>query len=492
MQSLKTKTINGLIWNTIDKFAVQGIGFGIGIVLARILMPSDYGLIGMLAIFIAISQLMIEGGFSSALIQKHKPTNVDYSTIFYFNFIVAAIFYLILFLTAPLIASFYEVPQLTLITRVVSLSILINALSIVQQTRLTISLDFKTQTQVSLFGVVISGVLGIVAAYQGCGVWALVIQNLSSAFVRMLFLFYYNKWIPKFLFSVSSFKKLFKFSSYLLVATFISTFIQNVYSIIIGKVFAAKDLGFYSNAKQYPELLSATISNVLLGVTYPVLVSLQHERDKMVMVYGRLMRVTVFFVMPMLTLFALLSEPFIKFVLTDKWMPIAPLISWMCFARLIVPISTLNMNILNAIGRSDLFLKVNLSKLPLTIGALLITVPFGLKAVVIGHFATSFIAFFINAYYPGKLFGFGAIRQLREMKTVVIATLIMAACVYGIIQFISTDFLKLLIGGLIGIVVYVIAAFIMKIEELKDINDLIQSILLNKNKTPEPENFQME
>jgi len=476
-QTLKSKTINGLIWSSIDKIGVLVISFLIGLMLARILMPSDYGLIGMLAIFLTISNLLIESGFSSALIQKHTPTNEDYSTIFYFNLVVSVIFYLVLYFTAPFIARFYNTPQLTPITRVLSLNIFFNALSLVQQTKLIIKLDFKTQAKISVLSVLISGCLGLYAAYLGYGVWALVIQILSATLVKTLLLFYFNKWLPAWVFNRDSLKQLFLFSSNVLIAGVSAGFVNNIYSILIGKYYTTKELGYYTSARQYPEYLAGPIGNALLGVSYPVLVSLKNERGSMVQVYGRLLRVTVFFVMPILTLFALLSEPFTRLILTEKWMPLVPLMQWMCFARLLGPICSINMIILNVIGRSDLFLKVELSKLPITIAALVITIPFGLKAVVIGHFAVMLITFFITTYYSGKLFGFGALRQLNEMKTVVLATMIMAAGVLGCNFLIRNDFLKLVIGGSTGVSFYLVAAYVMKIEEIKDLKELIQKLL---------------
>ena len=467
-----------MVWSAFGSFSTQGIRFIIGIILARLLMPSDYGLIGMLAIFFALSQLFVESGLSNALIQKKDRTDVDYSTIFYFNLSVSLTFYLILFFSAPLIAQFYSTPELIKLTRVLSLSLLINSFAIVQQARLSIMLDFKTPALISVFSVTISGALGIYLAYKGFGVWALVVQSLSSSVVRSLLLFVYNWWLPKIVFSISSLKRLFGFSSKLLGAGLIATVVNNLYSILIGKIFNASDLGFYTRAKQFPELLSTTITSILQGVTYPILTSLQEDSERLVSVYGRLMRMTVFFVIPLLTLFALLAEPFIHLILTDKWMPVVPLIQWLCFARMITPISTLNMNILNAIGRSDLFFKVDISKLPLTVGALLVTVPFGIEAVVIGHFVTSTISFFINAYYPGKIFNFGALRQIKEMKTVILATIIMALIVFVTKKVIFGDLLKLSAGLTIGVISYLFSAYLMKIEELNEVKKLaIQMIV---------------
>lgn len=476
-QSLKNKAITGIAWNTIQKFAVQGISFVIGIILARILMPADYGLIGMLAIFFGISELFVESSFSSALIQKIDRTEVDYSTIFYFNLVVGVVFYIILFFSAPLIAQFFNAAQLIILTRVLSLNILIRSLSFVQSTRLTIKLDFKTQALISLFSVIIGGSIGILTAYRGFGVWALVIQSISISLVTTVSLFYVTKWMPLLIFSVSSFKQLFGFCSKLLGANLVAVTFGNIYSVLIGKIFSAKDLGFYTRARQYPEVLSTASTSILQGVTFPILASLQNDRERMVSVYGRLMRMVVFFVVPALTLLALLSEPFIRFCLTEKWMPVVPLMQWLCFARMITPISALNMNILNAIGRSDLYFRVDISKLPLTVAALVITVPLGLLAVVIGHFVTSFICFFINAYYPGKLFGFGAARQIKEMRLVIYSTLIMSIGVFIIMSILPTDFLKLLIGVPLGIGIYLLLSYLMKIKEVEEVVKIAQPMI---------------
>jgi O-antigen/teichoic acid export membrane protein len=328
-----------------------------------------------------------------------------------------------------------------------------------------------------MISVAISGVLGVTLAYSGYGVWALVVQSLSATGIRTVLLFLFNKWMPKLVFSISSLKQLFGYSSKLLAAGLVATIVNNLYSILIGKIFSPRDLGYYTRAKQFPELLSTTITSILQGVTFPILASLQNDRDRMVSVYGRLMRITVFFVIPLLTLFALLAEPFIRLFLTEKWMPVVPLIQWLCFARMITPVSALNMNILNAIGRSDLFFKVDTSKLPLAIIVMVITVPLGLKAVVIGHFGTTLISFFINTYYPGKIFGYGAIRQIKEMKTVVMATLIMSACVFGMNQFLPGDFIKILAGVTIGITSYLLSAYFLKIEELNEVKKIAKQIM---------------
>ena len=479
-QTLKSKTVNGIFWNAVDKFGTQAISFVIGIILARILMPSDYGLIGMLAIFFAFSELFINSGFSSALIQKKDRSDTDFSTIFYFNVSVAVLFYLILYFTAPLIAGFYNTPQLTDLTRVLSFIIILNSLSLVQQTRFTINLDFRKQAIVSFTSNILSGTAGIIAAYRGAGVWALVIQKIIYSLLRSFLFFILSRWMPLPIFSKQSFRQLFGFSSKLLGAGVVASFFNNMYSLLIGKFFSAGDLGFYTKARQYPEMISGLITNIHQGVTYPVLASLQDERERLVSVYGRLMRMIVFFIVPVMTLSAIFSGPFIRVLLTEKWSPAIPLMQWLCFARMITPISALNMNILNAVGRSDLYFKVDISKFPLALTVLIVSIPIGLKAIVIGNFIVTFISFFINAYYPGKFYNFGAIRQIREMTPVIIATLIMSALLIILNHYLPDDILRMIIGLPAGLGIFILTAHLLKIEEVGEISKLITQFIRKK------------
>jgi O-antigen/teichoic acid export membrane protein len=471
--TLKNKTVKAMIWNSIDKFGSYLVSFIIGVILARILMPSDYGIIGMLSIFFALSELFVSSGFSQALIQKKDRTEVDFSTIFYFNIVIAIIFYLILFLLAPSISEFFKTPQLTILTRILSINIIINSLALVQQTRLTIKLDFKKQAIISLAAVIISGAAGLISAFKGLGVWALVIQSITSSIIRTILMFYLGGWSPARVFNYASFKSLFRFSSKLLGAGLIAKVFDNIYSLIIGRAFSANDLGYYTRAKQYPELLSSTLTSVLQGVSFPVLASLQDNQEHLMSVYTRLMRMIVFITIPSLALLALLAGPFIRLLLTEKWAPVIPLLQWLCLARMITPVSALNMNILNAIGRSDLFFKVDLLKIPLAVVALIITVPLGLKAIVIGNFVTTSVSFFINSYFPGKLFGFGALRQIKEMKKIVVATLVMSLFVYWIMIPLRTDFLKLLICVPCAIIAYLSISFMLKIDEARELKVIL-------------------
>lgn len=476
-KSLKLKALKGTVWNAFNVLIVQGINVVFGIILARILMPSDYGLIGMLAIFIAISQLFIEGGFRTALIQKNNCSNADYSTVFYFNLVAAVFLYLVLFFSAPLIAKFYHTLELERLTQVLSLNLIINSLSIVQQARLYIKLNFKAYALASFLSVVISAPLGLILAYRGFGAWALVIQSLSYSLVRTFFLFYFDRWLPLLIFRGVSFKQLFGFSFKLLGAGLISTTMSNIYSVLIGRKFAAKDLGFYTTARRYPDLLATTVTNILQDTNFSVLTSVRNEKARMISIYERLMSMTVFFVMPIMVLFALLADPFVHIFLTDKWAPVVPLLQWLCFCRIITTISIFNISIVNVIGRSDLYLKIEIFKVFVIMGGLILTIPLGLKAVVIGYFVVIVICFFINAYYPGKLFGYGVIRQIKEMKYIVYATLVMVLSFFVAQIFLPTGFMELLVCIPLCIIVYLAASYLFKIKELNEVFNMLRLIV---------------
>ncbi len=474
---LKSQATKGVFWSAIEKLSIQLGQLVIGIILARILMPEDFGLIGMLSIFIAFSQSFIDSGMGTGLIQKKNRSHLDYSTVFVFNLVVSSLFYLLLFFTAPLIADFYNKPQLVILTRVLGSNLIISSLAIIQQTKFTIDLDFKTMAKVNAISVIIGGAAAILFAYYGWGVWALVFQNLIRSAVTVLMLWFFNEWKFSFKFSQKSFKDLFGFGSKLLIAGLYAQAYHQLYNVAIGKTYSATELGYYTRAKTFADLTAGTVSGILHKVTYPILASLQDDKDRLISVYKRLIRMTAFFVFPSMTLLALLADPFIRLLLTDKWESVIVLLQWMCFARFVYPISALNMNILNATGRSDLFLKVDLSKAPLLIIALLITIPMGVKAMVIGHVVISLISFFINAYMPGKLYGYGGIQQFKDLLPVIVAVGIMSFFVFISIFFIENYIIKLVTGSILGLITYSVAAYLLKIEELKEVKSLVRKVI---------------
>ncbi len=472
--SLKKKAARGLIWSSIERFSAQGVQFVIGLVLARLLLPSDYGLIGMLAIFLAISQTFINSGFGIALIQKKNRDELDFSTTFYFNIVVAIFFYVILYLTAPLIANFFNQPLLVSLTRVIGLSIIINSFAVVQKTKYTIELDFKTQTKASLSSIVISGGIGIYMAYTGFGVWALVWQTILRRIIETVILWVYSKWLPKEGFSIERFKGLFSFGSKLLAVGLIDTIYRNAYLIIIGKVFSASNLGFYTRAKQFNDFPSVNITGILQRVTFPILSELQDDDHKLLTAYRKIIKLSALVVFPLMMGLAALAEPLIRVILTEKWIETVWMLQLLTFAGMWYPIHALNLNILNVKGRSDLFLRLEIIKKAIITIVLIISVPLGIEAMIIGQIATSYIALIINTYYTKRIISYGFLQQMSDLLKVLFLSFAMGGIIYYTISFIQVDMFKLIIGIVEGVVFYIGIAWFFNIGEIKYLPTLIK------------------
>ncbi|WP_017495379.1 lipopolysaccharide biosynthesis protein [Flavobacterium sp. WG21] len=474
--SLKSTAIKGVVWSAVDKFAIQFGQFIVGIVLARILLPEDFGVIGMLTIFIALSQTFVESGLGTGLIQRQNRTHIDFSTVFVFNLAVSVFFYALLFFSAPYIASFFNQPKLIDLLRVLGLILILNAFAVVQRTKLTIAIDFKSLAKSNVIGMIAGGVCGVTAAISGYGVWALVIQMLVGTFSTSLSLWFLGNWTPSVVFSKKSFTSLFGYGSKLLMAGLYAQILNNTYNICLGKFYAPASLGHYTRAKSFADLSAGIIVSIVQQATFPVLATVQNDRERLVSIYSRMIRMSAFFIIPLMTLIALLAKPIVIVLLTEKWISLIPLLQWMVFARIFLPMSAINMNLLNAVGRSDLYLKVDLSKLPLTILAMIITIPLGVKAIIIGHVVTSALSFIINAYLPGKFYGYGAIKQLKDMVPFFIAAFGMAILVFAMTCFVDNLILQLLLGVVLGGVTYLFISYLLKLEELKEVWQLMLSL----------------
>ena len=462
MSDLKQKTKVGILWNIIEKVAVQGIGFILNIILARLLTPHDYGTVGMLTIFLTFSNVFIDSGFSRALIQKQDRTENDYSTVLIFNIIISIIIYIILFFASPAIAQFYKTPELLQLQRVFFLVIILNSLTVVQNAQLQINVDFKHIAIINSFSVIISGIIAIIAAYNGLGPFALVFQTLSKALISAIMFWIIGKWMPKTGFSKKSFKNLFGFGSKLLVSGLLSTTITNVYNLVIGKVYNPATLGYYTRAQQFPEITSGTIASVLNKTTFPLMSSLQNNKDELANVLKKLIKMTSMIVFPAMIGLACLSEPIILVLLGEKWLPASNLLFWISLSYIFTPLSILNMNVLNAIGRSDLFLKIDLIKIPFIILTMIITFPISLKAIVIGKAITAFLWFYINGFLIGRFYNFGAFKQLFCSWKYIVSALIMGVIVIFIDKLVVSNVLSLILGLFGGVFSYILLLIIFK------------------------------
>lgn len=451
--SLKQKALTGFIWSASDKLINQLGYLGVTVYIARLIGPESFGLIGMLTVFMLLAESIVNSGFSQALIQKSKAmTEEDASTIFYVNLFLGVCMYVLLYFSAPAIAAFYKQPILIDIARILFIVILVNALSVVVRAKLTIDIDFKSQAIAGTIAVILSSAIGLYLALNDYGIWSLVWLILSKAFFLNIGLWLFCHWHPKLLFSTQSFIQLFKFGSNLMLAGIGATLLNNFYIALIGRYFNPASVGYYTQATNLSNFLSTFISSTLQGVTYPIMTSIKENRTRLLEVYKQLISITMLVSLPMLVGFAAVADTAVLLFLGEEWLPTVPVLIALCLARAMTPISAINMNILNAIGRSDLFLKVDLSKYPMVIAGFFIGINYGIEGVAWAMFTTTFLSFFVNAYFPGKFFGFGGIAQLKVAYKYIIAAAFMY---FSVSQVSISDSLwltlaaKVTVGGLI-------------------------------------------
>lgn len=480
--NLKQNAIKGAVWTSVEKIVRQLIIFVIGIILARLIDPEEFGIIGMISIFIAISQTFADSGLSSALIQKKDRTNTDCSTIFYYNLGVSVFFYVILFFTAPLIAEFYKTPLIKQIIRVVAFSIVLTSLSAVQGTRLTIDLKFKEQSLVSILSALISGLSGVTLAYLGFGVWALVAQTLINQVCITIGFWFFSKWFPSKEFSKDSFKQLWKFGSKLLGSGLINTLYSNLYTLVIGKAFTAAEVGYYNRANQFVSFPVDTVQSMAVKVNYPVLSKLQDDDSKLVGAYKKLLSTPLYVLYPALTGLALVAEPLVQILIGSKWLPCVPYLQILAIGYMFTPLTTINLNLLYVKGRTDIVLKLELIKKPIAFAILIASIPFGIKCMVIGKALYEFIAFSFNCYYTGKFLGYGELKQLRELLPTWIYCAIMASVVLYVMKLCPTNATKLIAGTISGIITYIVVSVVAKDSNYYELKEALINLLKSKFK----------
>lgn len=465
MSNIKAKSVNAAIWSAIDKFSEQGIRFILGLIVARILFPSDYGLIGMIAVFIALPDVLVNSGFGAALIQKKNADETDFSTVFYFNIIVGILLYLVLYLIAPLVATFFNEPELTLLIRILGLTPIINSFGLIQQTVLTKRLDFKTQTKISVGSMIPSGIIGILFAYYGFGVWAIVFQLLSRRLLTTLLLWVFNSWRPQRIFNIQSLKSLFAFGSNLLIAGIIHTIFSRIYSIVIGKFYHAEALGYYTRANQFVTVPSAGVTTVLERIAFPIFSTLQNNNKLLLAGYRKTVKLAAFVNFPMMLGLFIVSEPLIILVLTEKWLPAVPYLQLLSIAGLLTPMHTLSLSVIKAKGDSGNFLKLDIIKKIVSITVLIVIYRWGITAIIYGSIALSALFFYMNFYYAGKRMGFSFGRQLLDLFPYAGIASIMAVVMYISVYFLpDSNILKLFVPAVLGFVIYFLLSKLFKVE----------------------------
>ncbi len=473
-ESLKKKAVKGVFWSSIENLSLKGVQFLVMLIMARLLTPNDYGLIGMLTIFIAVSQSLVDSGFSQALIRKQNRTQVDNSTVFYFNIIVGLVLYLLCFLFAPLVAKFYNTPELCQVMRVFCLCIIINSFVVVQRAQLTIRIDFKTQAKASFTAAAISGAIGITLAYLGYGVWALVFQQISNVGINVFLLWIFSKWKPIWAYSWNSFKELFSFGSKLMASGLLDTLYKNIYLIVIGKFFSASSLGHYTRAHHFAEFPSSNATRIMQRVSYPILCKIQDDDEKLPTAYRRLLRLSAFVVFPLMMGMSGLAFPFVRITVGDKWTFCSELLQIICFSMMWYPIHAINLNLLQVKGRSDLFLKLEIIKKIVGICILFATVPIGLKAMCYGSIVSSMFSLVINTYYTGKLIHVGYLKQMRDLMPTFLLSVSMFVVLFFFCKLISNIYIQLFVGILIGATYYIILGRIFCPAEFAEVLSMIK------------------
>lgn len=473
--TLRNKTISGIFWSFLQNVGSQGISIITIIVLARILTPRDFGLIGMLTIFIAISQALVQAGFNQALIQKKDTDEEDYSSVFYINLVASVLLYGILYFSAPLIANFYEQPILIEMTRVLSLIFVINAFSYVQEAKLRKEMRFKSLMFVHIPSTIISGIVAISMALTGFGVWSIVGMQLSMRLAYTVQLWLYAKWKPLWTFNKEKAKRLFSFGGNLMVASIINTIFQNIYLIVIGKFFPVNVLGYYQNAKRLVDTPTKTLSSVVGSVTFSAFSFIQDDDVKLKSGYRRIIQQMLFWICPMLIFAAILAKPLFSFVLTDKWLPAVPFFQLLCLGGILGPLNTYNLNIVKVKGRSDIFLKLEILKKTIVAIGVAATVSFGVWALVIFQTVYAGIAYVINSYYAGKFINYPMMEQVKDVLNIFVLTALTGTLVLLLDYKLNdlSNIIRLGVGLITGSGSYIILANIFKFKPLLEFKQIV-------------------
>ena len=474
MATLEQKTVRAVAWNLFERFGVQGLSFILGVVLARLLTPADYGLIGMIYVFFAVAEIFVDGGLGAAYVQKKEVNAHDSDTVFYSNLCISLAVYLVLWISAPLIAGFYGQPVLIGLTRVAALVVIINAFNIIQMAHVMRDVDFKRKTKVTLFATFLSGVAGIWAAYSGFGVWSLVIQQLGNRILTTLGFWFTSTWRPGLKFSIDSFNKLFSFGLWILASGLIFTIFNNIYILVIGKFFPAAQLGFYEKAKRFRSIASEELSGAVGAVSFPVLSQLQDDKIKLKQAVRKFLTHTLVFVVPLLVLLIVVAEPFVILLLTEKWAPMIPYMQLLCVAGILYPIHAVNVQVLKAQGKSDLNFRIEIIKNSFRMINILVMYRFGVIYIIIGEIITSFLSLIVNTYYSKSLFSYGMMEQLNDIRVIVFSAFISGVAGYTAIYYIENMYIKLFLGSFLTISIYIALQYIsnknlfFQIVKLKD------------------------
>lgn len=472
-KSLLEQTKKGLYWKFAEQFSNYGIQFIIGIAMARMLSPKDYGISAIPAVFMAIAGIFVSGGFSSALVRKADLKEEDLSTAYIYSMAVGCTCYILLFFAAPYIADFYEAPVLKPLMRVTALSFIYGPIGTPQGVLLKRRLNFKTPAKISVVVKILSGVIGVAMAYTGYGVWALIISGLVAGIVGQVITISIVRWYPKTGWSKESFQYLWNYGNKIIASDLINQLYNNITPVIVGKYFSLSDLGVYNRARGYASLPSSHLHGVVNSVSFPVLSKIQNDDERLIHNYRRMINVSGFITFPIMMLLSALARPLVITMITAKWEACIILLQIICFSQMWHPIHALNLNILQVKGRSDLFLRLEIVKKVIGIIVLCSSLPFGLIVFCSAGIASSIISLYINTWYTGKFYGFGFKKQIKDLAPILLLGLLMFVAVMGITHAIPNMILQIIIGSIVGAILYLGGAYLLRLDAFKDFQYLI-------------------
>lgn len=474
--SLKKKALVGVFWSALEQFGNQAIGFVISIVLARLLLPSEFGLIAMLAVFMGIAEVLINSGLTQSLIRTTEANDEDFSTVFYFNLIVSVLIYGLIILIAPFISEFYNQPILKDIVSVYCIVFVINAFGAIQKTILTKQIDFKSQMLVSTPSLIISGVVGVTMALNGFGVWSLVWSKIAQSFSSTVQLWFWSKWRPTRQFNLEKFKSHFKFGYKLLFSTLLDAIFLHSYTIIIGKFFAPAQVGYYTKADGLQMRPVGIISGIVNRITYPLLSEIQNNNDRLKQVYKKILKLVTFMIVPTLLILAVIAEPLFRLIYTEKWLPAVPYFQILCINGILFPLHVYNIQILKVKGRSDLVLKIEIFKKTIIVMFIAAAIQFGIYGLLIASVFTSIIAYFINAHYSGRLINYNTWQQIKDILPIFVISIIT-----GIITFTfdfliveANDIIRISLGLLVGAISFLTLSWTVKLDSFFELKSLLK------------------
>ena len=483
-QSLKDKTLKGVGWSMADAFLGRGITFIVGIVLARLLTPSEYGLIGITTIFVSVLDAIVDSGFSQALIRKKDATKDDYNTMFITNMVLSVLMFLALFFSAPAIARFFNRPELVSLNRVMGSVLIINALSITQYTVLTKRIDFKTKTKASVFSAVLSGIIGISMAFMGFGVWALVGQQLSKQFINTICLWILNKWWPNFSFSKESFNYMWGFGWKMLASSLLNNIWRQLYQVVVGKCYSPATLGQYSKSKEYSTIFSANIDLIVNRVSYPVLSEIQNNSTRLTSAYRKIIKTTMFVTTVCMVSMGAVAEPLIYCLIGPQWHEAATYLPLICISMSLYPLHSINLNMLKVQGRSDLYLVLEILKKIIAIGPICVGIFIDIYWMVASSVVTGIIAYFLNSHYSGKLIGYSSWMQIKDIAPSYGLSFLIAVSVYFLKYLPLSYWIILPMQIIVGTIVFFLVCKVLKNEEYVQVKEMVMTFIgkLNKSK----------